>query len=248
MPDERQKYDIDALRRSIPEDRGEYFLGFAFWEEDSEGWTRESRESLREGPARPLTRTVWNNPTDRDARVLIDVVECSSAADALEALVDRLLNNQLQQVPPGPGGLGEASFAHPKGVPPAIFFVRGNLCISVISFGRTGVALDRWADRVTARLADRPYVERWTLPLEAETPTATVGRQFAVRFSGPKKLDESGHIKFLVSGAAVVRFDGTQSGGRLILIAKSPGEVLVESIVTEPGRPASGGRLTVRIQ
>jgi hypothetical protein len=241
--EQRQQYDLDALRRLIPDDRGEFFVGFTPWAEDAERHVLSSRESLPEGPGRPLTRTVWNHPSERDQRVLIDVVECDSASDAMGALVDRLLNNQLASVPTGPSGLGEASFVHPEGAPPAVLFVRGNLAISVISFGRAAVQVLAWARRLNERLADRAAVERWTLPLTAQPARLKTGEQAVIRYSPMEAIGDGGCVKLFVTRATIGRRDGT-----LIVTAKAAGDAVIEAIVAEPGRRPYGGRLTIQIE
>jgi hypothetical protein len=97
------------------------------------------------------------------ARVLIDVTECSSPLDALDALLERLAGNQLAVLPKGPSELGFAAYQHPDDAPPAVFFARSNLFIAVVSFGSIPSAVLPWADMVVQAMEGFNGVSRaWT--------------------------------------------------------------------------------------
>jgi hypothetical protein len=244
MQDRRhERYDIEALRRRIPVDRAELFLGFVPWPEDCDGWRRSVREPLAETPGRAVLRTVWDDPDDREARVLIDVVESTSPFEAIEALVDRLVWNQLARLPEGPRGLGDAAFAHPEGAPPALFFARGNLCVPVVSFGRRSVDVGPWAYRLNSRLGDRPAVDRLTLSLRADPPAPKARQEVAITYELPWKPGDDGYLKFFAEGGTLARGDG-----RLIFKGARPGEARIEAFLLEPGREPYGGRLVLRIE
>ena len=225
MQDKSQiPYDLEVLRRQLPHDRAELFIGFVPWTEDAEGWKRSVKEKLTETPERSVTRTVWDSSEKRDERVLIDVVECESATEALDALVDRLLWNQLSRLLEGSKGLGDAVFMHPKGVPPGIFFTRGNLCLSVVSFGKQPMAVTPWAERLNRRLDDRPSVDRMTISLRVETTPMKVGQEVEFRYTLPWQYSEEGYLKFLVRGSTLLRHDD-----RLTLTGTKPGEVTIDA-------------------
>lgn len=241
--DRLKQYDLEALRRQIPEDRAELFLGFVPWAADAQGWQRSVKQSMSETPERPVVRTVWDDPEDRDRRVLIDVVECMSAAEALDALTDRLAWNQLARLDEGPTGLGFAAFEHPAGAPPAIYFARGNLCIAISSYGRQPVDTAPWSERLNRRLDDRPSVDRALITLRAERARVKVGQAVNLSYELPWEYGEDGYLKFLLEGGTLVRRED-----RLILTGTKPGELKVEAYLLEPGRETHAGRLSVTVE
>jgi hypothetical protein len=236
-------YDLDALRRRVPDDSAELFLGFIPWSEDCERWTRSVAESLATSSTRSLFRTVWDNPTASGSRVLIDVAECASAVDAMDALVERLATNQLAQLPEGPRDLGATAFTHPDGVPPAAFFVRGNLCISVISFGSRDVAVVPWAARLDRRLGERPKTDRAVVTLQADRSKLKLGEVVAIRYSLPWRLGPEGYFKFFATRGTLTRRENA-----LVLRVTRSGEARVEAFAVEPGREPHTGSVTLLVE
>lgn len=239
----RKQYGIDNIVRRTPEDRGEFFIGFVPWPDDMDGWRRSTREQFREAGDRSLVRTIWDSPQDRDSRVLIDVVECGSTADAVEALADWLEANQLEQVPEGPEGLGLASFQHPEFAPPAVVFAKGNLRITVTSFGRKAVDVAQIAWRLNVRLDERPTGAQQPLPLEVGTARGKVGQEILLRYTPPVRKDEDGYLKLFVTRGTILRREQ-----QLILRATSAGPLSVEAYLVEPGRQVHAGKLTITIE
>ena len=236
-------YDVRALRQRISEDRAELFLGFTPWPQDASGWNRSIKEKLASAPGKSMRRSVWASPDSRNARVLVDIIECSSAADAIEALLEELAANQLARLPEGPPHLGIVSFMHPEGVPPAVFFARGNLCIRVISFARDAVDVIPWAERINRRLSDEPHVERNRLVLESDRKSARVGEEVALFYTLPWALGKDGFLKFLLSGGILVAREG-----RLFLKASKRGEAQVRAYALEPRREPYAGGLNLTIE
>jgi hypothetical protein len=230
--------DVDELLRRIPQDGGDLFRGASAWAEDLPGWTRSVREVLQEAPARTLRRTVWDDPRSNEARIVIDVVECASAPEAMKGLLDRLEWNQLAELPEGPPGLGIASFAHPEGAPPAVFFVRANLCVSVASFARRAAAVLPAATVLDRRFGAQPVVGGPPLGLDAERGTR--GEVVRLRPALPFRLGEEGHLRYRVRGGTLeVRDDE-------VVVIPAPGaEVRVELFAEESGRMAAVGTLVL---
>ncbi len=245
MPDHaiRMKYGIDEVLRRIPDDRAEFFGGFAPWAEDLAGWALSARELEREVAGRSQLRTIWDHREDHDSRLLVDVAVCPSAADAVESLAAQLAYNQLERLPEGPRDLGLASFAHPEPAPPAILFVRGNLSLVISSFGRRPVPVISIAGRFTARLAERPVTERRTLLLAAGQPKGRPGQEIVLSYESPYKTGEDGYWKFFVTGGTLVRRQG-----RLVLRSKAPGRLDVQAFLVESGREPQFGELTLPIE
>lgn len=239
-------YDLEKLRARLPRDRGELFLGFVPWQDDADkGWHHSVRSELSETPQRPLRRVVWDNPDDRAQRVLIDVVDCASPEDALTALVDRLLWNQLQELPEGPQNLGHAAFMHPEGLPPAILFMRANLCIFVSSFGSTPVDVLPWAQRLHRRLEDRPSEARDSIELllSGKETSIPARREVALRYRVPWKYGPNAHLRFVATGGLLSVREKV-----VHLSAVQPGTVTVEAYLLEPGREPLMGRLPLRAE
>jgi hypothetical protein len=186
---------------------------------------------------------VWDSPDSRALRVLVDVVESNSAAEAVEVLVERLEWNQLARVAERPSGLGDVAFVHPDGVPPAVFFTRGNLSVTVVSFGHEPLSVQPWAERFDRRLLERPAVERPTIALSSDRPTARAGTTLVLDYTIPWKFGDDGYLKFFAAGGVLVRREG-----RLTFTPTRSGEALVEVYQVEPGREPYVGRLVLDVK
>ena len=249
MADEaiRERYGIDEILRRIPEDRGEFFAGFLPWAEDVGEWKRSARETFAEKGGRTLLRTIWDNPEDRESRVLIDVVECVSATDAVEALADRLEANQLAEIPAGPQALGLGSFQHPEFAPPALFYVHGNLAITVTSFGRKAVDVSDIARRLDSKLGEsRPASKESFLrayPLIQVEPYAKRGDEVVLRLNLPARRREDSYLKVFVTGGTIARREG-----QLVTQSKAAGQIEIEAFLVEPGPEAYTATSTITIR
>ena len=230
--------EAEEILRRIPRDGGDLFRGVSAWSADVPAWRRSVREDLQEAPGRLLRRTVWDDPKDETARVVVDVVECPSAAEAVKALLDRLEWNQLAEVPAGPPGLGIASFAHPEGVPPAVFFVRANLCVSVASFARRAVPVVAVATALDRRLVAEPA--SGGPPLRVEAERGARGGPAVLHVVVPFPLGDEGHLRYRARGGTLeIRDD------RVVVIPVPGAEVLVDVFAEEAGRAAGAGRVVI---
>jgi hypothetical protein len=228
--------DAEEILRRIPRDEGDLFRGASAWAQDLSGWRRSVREELQEAADRRVRRTVWDDPRGSSARILVDVVECPSAAGAVQALLDRLEWNQLVEVPAGPEGLGVASFAHPEGVPPAVFFARANLCVSVASFARRAAEVVPAASAIDRRLVAVPAAGGPSLGVELEPGPR--GGPAELRVTVPFQLGEEGHLRYRARGGTLeIRAD------KVVLIPVPGAEVEVNVFAEEPGRAAGAGRM-----
>lgn len=236
------RYNVEAMLGRISTDRAELFLGFVPWQEDCEGWTRSMRELRPESAECSMTRTIWDDPADRNARVLIDVYECHSVADAVRSLVQMLQGDQLALVPEGPPGIGDVAFMHPPGSSPAVFFVRGNLCLRMASFGRQVVPIAPWAERIDSRLRDRPSSAQSLDFLSGGEQGAKAGEALVLTYELPWRLAEDGYLKIFVEGGTLERANGT-----LIARAVQPGQIELEAIIAEAGRPSLSFHRSYRI-
>jgi hypothetical protein len=116
--------------------------------------------SVRERLGDRQTRAVWDDVRNPGVRVAVNVTEHVSSAEALEALAVELEANQLADLPAGPPALGEVSFVHPDGVPPAVFFARANVTVWVMSFGSLAVQVVPIARQIDDDLRSRPVQAR----------------------------------------------------------------------------------------
>jgi hypothetical protein len=235
--------DVMSLRKRIPENRSEFFIGFSPWSEDCQDWQRSVRERFEDDLAGPLLRTVWDDPENRNTRVLIDIVELSSAIQAMDALAQALKLNQLAQLPEGPSDLGYASFVHPPGVHPAAFSVHGNAFVSVISFASQPVDVVPWAYRLARRLLDRPRERQSAIGLETGRTSARIGEPFPVRYTLPWRLGDDGFVKIFAAGAVM-----TREKGQLSATATRSGEIVFEIFAVEPGRETYAGQLRLPVE
>jgi len=242
----RELYRIDEILQRIPEDRGEFFAEFLPWAEDVGEWKRSARETFAGKGNRTLRRTIWDNPDDRESRVLIDVVECVSAADAVEALADRLEANQLAEIPEGPPALGLGSFQHPELAPPALFYVHGNLAITVTSFGRKPVEVGNIAKRLDAKLGERPIPADTLLrayPMLQAQLHAKPGDEVVLRLNLPTRKREDSYLKVFVTGGTIARREG-----KLVTHSKAAGQIEIEAFLVEPGAQAFAAASIITIR
>jgi hypothetical protein len=233
-----KRLDPEEILRRLPREGGDLFRGVSAWALDVPGLRRSVREDLQEGPGRILRRSVWDDPKQDSARLLIDVVECSSAAEAVKALLDRLEWNQLAVVPAGPQGLGIASFAHAEGAPPAVFFARANLSVSVASFARRAVPVVPIAMALDRRLVAEPAPGGPELRVEAEGGAR--GGPVLLRVVIPFQLVEESHVRYRARGGTLAIRDD-----QVVVISVAGAEVQVDVYAEEAGRPGGAGRVVI---
>jgi hypothetical protein len=234
MADAGERYDLSDVRRRVPSDHAEFFVGFSPSKEDVVGFDRSALEPSPDA-ARGI-RSVWDRSGDPRQRFVIDVVECADADAALDALAERLEWNQLKSLPTDMNGPGLVSFRHPPRTPPATFFVRANLCVSVISFGSVPIEVSDVAARIDRRLAVRPQAPDHpeTLHLALRPRDAERQEPFIVDVAPPVRLVEGSYIAVLVEGGIGVLDADHQA---VWVRPVRPGELRIERITTEPGRP-----------
>jgi len=239
----KNKYDFSSWNKRSKEEMSVVLRNFIPWQEDCLGWTRANKEFFTETDERRLRRTIWDDPKDRDSRVLIDVYETYSLTQAQECLIELLANNQLERLPEGPKDLGGISFVHPEGVPAAAFWVRGNICLSVCSFGRKMIDVVKWSYRLDSRIMDKPKIDRFILMLTPEEEQVNVEQEVGIRFSFPWQIGEDGYYKFFATGGELFF-----KGKHLHLRAQEEGEAVIEGFAVEAGREPYGGRLTLKVE
>lgn len=197
------------------------FVGFKAWAGPAAGRGAPLRERLDDAN----TRAIWDMA---DGRLVLGVAEYDSVDDALEGLARRMEANKLEEIPTAPPDLGEIGFVHPEGLPPAAFFVRGNLVLSVVSFSREPVEVLAFAQLLDAELLARPeQVHEGGLEIAEESGLIRA----RARWGG-----SDAYLKFVAPGTTLrKREDGVQVEGE-------PSEI--EIYVIEPGRATYGRKLT----
>ena len=233
--DVRSTYDAKSLLAGLPSDRGELFIGYTASIESDE-WRERFRQSLSERPGRIIWRSIWGRADQPDLGVVIDVVECASAADAIDELMERLAENQLAKLERGPDELGPAAFAHPNEAPPALFFARANLVISIVSQGRDDGLVDTWLKSILGDLDLEPRDARPGIEIEPGDKVDTGGR--FLRYRLPWKLGPTGWFKFVSEGATLER--GKDPGELLLGPSKQP--ITLRGWALEQGREPHEGR------
>lgn len=148
----RRPIDVEALRRRLPTRDASRPPEGARTGAEAEGWLALGGREIAAGAGRRATREEWRSPEHPDESLAIELVRCDSPEDALAALLERLDQDELAEIPPGPSELGHVSFAHPEGVPPAVYFVRGSVFVAVMSAGPRAAPALAWARRIDARL------------------------------------------------------------------------------------------------
>lgn len=245
MPDERirKQYGIDEILARLAEDTAHFYSGFAPWPEDLEGWTRTARELLPAEGERALTRTVWDLQKDRDSRLLVDVTECGSAPDAIEALAGSLEANQLASLPVGLRGNNFVSFVHPEGVPPACFLAYANLLIVIASFGRKPVSVDPVVKRLLQRLESSSKTDSTFGRLIAEPARARRGQEVLLSYGLVITPIEDSYLRISVTGGTIFR----RHGQLFLRPATAPG-VEVSAWLFERGREARFATTTIPVE
>jgi len=239
----KNKYDFSSWGKRSEEKVSVVLENFIPWQEDCLGWERASKELFTGADEQRLLRTIWDDPKDRNSRVLIDVYETFSLTQAQECLLELLAGNQLERLPEGPKDLGGISFVHPEEVPPAAFWVRGNICLNVCSFGRKMIDVVNWSYRLDSRIMDKPKVDRFILTLTPEEDQVNVEQEVEISFSFPWQVGEDGYYKFFATGGELF-FKGKQLHFR----AQEEGEAVIEGFAVEAGREPYGGRLTLKVK
>jgi hypothetical protein len=109
-----------------------------------------------------------------ETRLSVTTMEFKSPQDALEGLARELNRSQLPFVRVGPSDLGTVSFLQPEMLPPAVFFVRENVVITVRS-ELDGDDLLRVARRIDGEVSLSGGRRRGVLPLRSYRTTAGRG-------------------------------------------------------------------------
>jgi hypothetical protein len=187
-----------------------------------------SRSSMHERLGKATTRAVWDDPLRPGARLAVTATEHDSASDALRGLATELEANQLATLPRGPSDVGEVSFVHPEGVPPALFFARGNLTISVFSFGNQPIDVLAYARTIDGDLTARPANAR-----EGVMELSVNGTLIEMR-DDRRSVDS--YIKVVAPGAELAKRDQA-----FMLVGDTNAEIGV--FVIEPGRETYGTML-----
>lgn len=136
---------------------GLLFIGYKAW---AAPVSVSAAPSMRELLGAAASRAVWDDPRQPGARLAVMVDEYESSSAALAGLAGELEANQLATVPRGPDGIGAISFIHPAGTPPAIYFVRANLVVRVVSFGNRPIDVLPDAQAMDGDLRSEPNASR----------------------------------------------------------------------------------------
>ena len=203
--DIRSIYNAKDLIAGLPSDRGELFIAYTA-AIGPDRWRERFRQSLSERPGRIISRSIWERTDQPDLSVVLDVIECASAVDAIDELMERLAENQLAELDQGPDVLGPAAFVHPKEAPPALFFARANLVISIVSQGRVKSLVDTWMRLILDDLDHEPKSAQPGIQFESGDKTDTGAMVLSYRT--PWKLGPGGWFKFISEGATLERGDG----------------------------------------
>ena len=202
MRREKSKMAIESVK-AAPRTAGLLLIDFPAWAVPSvEGQELALRERLRTD----YTRAVWDLGENPNTRLAVTINECASLLDALEGIVVILEGNQLADVPRGPDDIGEISFVHPKGAPPAIFFVTANLVVSVFSFARQPVEVIPFARVIDAALRSRPP--------DAHDEGIIVKPVERGLIATPKWPGPNGYLKVIAPGSDLRLEDGTIVGAK----------------------------------
>ena len=245
MPDERirKQYGIDEILSRLPQNAAHFYSGFAPWPDDLEGWIRTSRELLPADGERSLTRTVWDLQNDSDSRLLVDVTECGSAQEAVEALAGSLEANQLASLPAGLRGNWFVSFVHSEGAPPASFLAYANLLIVIASFGRKSVPVEPLVRRLLLRLESSSKTDATFGRLTAEPARARRSHEVLLRYELSITPIEDSYLRLSITGGTIRRRQG-----QLFLSPGRENSINISSWLFERGRETRSLTLTIPVE
>jgi len=231
--DIRTQYKMEEILAAIPSDRGELFIGYRPATLPGK-WQEQFQQTIEKRQGRHLYRNVFEVADGATGGVVVEVVECASARDAVDELMETLEENQAAELRPGPEPLGPAAFSNPEQAPAAIFFVRGNLRISIMSQSKDDDGVDEWLGMIQQDLNLEPVETRGRFEIK---PARAEGTRERVNYEFPWKVGPEGWFKFVSSGASIER--GEQPGELILGPAKA--EVTVKGWVIERGRESYMG-------
>lgn len=142
-------YDLKALRDLAARDTAVAVREIDLGRLTPDDWQQTQLESFVDG-ARIIRRATFYAAARVGSRVRVEAWICPSSADAMEALIEGLANNQLAQLIPGPKDLGTASFMHPDFAPPALFLTTRNLYAAISSIGTVRESLFSLATKLSS--------------------------------------------------------------------------------------------------
>ena len=195
------------------------------------------------------TQVIYRNNNNPNQKIQISTYARGSREEAGLALADVLEHDQLAELVPGPKGLGDVSFAHPPGVPPAVFFFRANICAVVASFGSGDVDVAAPAGLLDDAIGAWPQKAKpGALALTAAP--STVPRAFILRVT-PDAAPPGQFYQFW-SGAGALTYDqdavtltfakgeSMQAAVYVFQVSSDPNAIPLVASVAIPGS-ASGG-------
>lgn len=172
-------------------------IGFAPTEEDFPGWKKSFEHLFAEGGRPFMHRTVWDNPDNRDQRVLVDCFECESQSTALERAHRLIEGDTARSSEPVLDDLLSPVYQQSPGFSISVV---GNLVISVKRFGFIDIDTRRWALEIRELATLKPSESQEDLKLDvSQTQAASIGC-LCVSFHGDPSCDEFVQLRFFGSG------------------------------------------------
>ena len=231
--DIRTQYKAKEILASIPSDRGELFIGYRPAAKPGR-WREQFHQTLERQPGRRLSRSVFEIAGSTKGSVVVEMVECASARDAVEDLMETLAENQAAALDPGPESLQPAAFRHPEQAPAGLFFARANLRISIMSQSKASDDVDEWLGLIQQDLDLAPRDARDSLEIRSGDTQDDAAR---LNYKLPWKVGPEGWFKFISKGASIER---GEKPGELVLGPSKAG-VTVQGWVLERGRESYKG-------
>ena len=238
----KDQYGFSAWSKNAASEVSVVVMNYVPWAEDCLNWPCSFRDDVSLPEQTRLVQTVWDDPDDRDIRILIHAFETSTLDMALECLVHELSSYTVAGVTQGPDDLGDICFVQPTGERPTVFFVRGNLCLRVSNFGRKAVDVIDWARRLDARILDRPSIAQSIVEMKPERELGSVDHSVGVDVFLRWRLGETGYFKFFSTGGVMSIRHGRP------FFAPTQRETLIEAFAVESEREPYGGKLVIGLE
>jgi hypothetical protein len=221
--DVKKRYHFSSWSRTPRQGVSMLFQNFIPRRQDRLGWKEDATMKLVLPAGRRLTRSEWAAPRDDASRALVEIYETPSLADAQKCLLELLANNQLLRLPEGPGELGEISFVHPDGVPPAAFWVVGNLCISVAASGPKPAPVLDFAAEIQAGAVAKPRGPKRDLRVKPDTARLRANEETPLSLAVPRGMPDDVQYRYFATGGELFL-----KGDQVVVRALRRGAVAVE--------------------
>lgn len=192
-------------------------------------WQMGFRHSYIDG-SRRLERAVLDDPEDLDRRVLIDICETQSFAQA-KNVVEMMLKNNTQPSRYFRWGRDGSFITVTDDTAPTFsrLEIAGNLALHITSFGRSDVDVSTITDSINTRLEVDFSNSHSFEPIKIPKPLPYSRRKLRLKFSATPSLPKGGFVKFIATGGEL-----RLKGPDLLIYTHKTGEAEIHARIIGP--------------